>query len=123
MKIKTILYVSTAILLGLFVISCSPLRHGHPLKVDTTKNNGYVLLYTDSLNMISLTHYKNNVKDGKEIFFFKSGEIASIGNYKKGLRHGWFYHYVLRDGEQYLARKIKYRKGVVIKSTIYNFSW
>ena len=73
--------------------------------------------------MISLTHYKNNVKDGKEIFFFKSGKIASIENYKKGLRHGWLYHYVLVYGEQHLVRKIKYRKGVVIKSTTYNFSW
>lgn len=123
MKIKTFLYVSTVIFLGLFVISCNSLRHVYPLKVDTTKNNGYILLYIDSLEMISLTYYKNKVKDGKEIFFFKSGEIARSGNYNNGLKHGWFHYYVLWNGKRQLANKIKYRNGVVKKNFMYNLSW
>jgi len=107
----------------LLALSCNSLKYKSPIKIDADQKHGYKLLYNDSLKMITLTHYKHEVKDGIEIIFFESGEVAQYGKYKKGVKNGWFYYFILVNKKQKLVKKIKFKNGKNIKTDIYNINW
>lgn len=56
----------------------------------TDSNEVKTVVSKNKLNMKYVTHYANGVKNGTELIYYSYGQIAEIGMYKNGLKHGRF---------------------------------
>jgi antitoxin component YwqK of YwqJK toxin-antitoxin module len=81
---------------------------------------GLWITQSDSTKNVIMELYKSDIKIGRYIEYFGNGEIAFIGNYRKGKKNGIWEIYTEKG---YLASKIKYRNGNVIKIHTNNIRW
>lgn len=69
-------------------------KEGLWIEPDTAQNK---------LKIISISMYKNGIRDGKYISYYFNGGIEKKGRYKKGIKNGkWYFYYYGGSGPSIL---------------------
>jgi TonB family protein len=90
---------------------------GHYSSIEPKIKNGQFLYYDTYGNVLDEINYKNDIKDGYSISYYKNNFLFSEGNYSIGYKNGlWKYYH--NNGN--LEREITYNNGTV-DGTCYHY--
>ncbi|WP_299189887.1 hypothetical protein [uncultured Aquimarina sp.] len=84
----------------LLIFSCNKRESNVTIKnicdeeVITTTKNGYTKnYYPNSINLESLGHYNNGIKQGFWKYFYRNGNVKIEGHYQNGKKQGYWKEY------------------------------
>lgn len=120
---------------GIFLISTAIyfFYDRYPDKLSFTHETDTVRTYYNNRQLKSIEIFKDNLKDGKNYYYFENGNLSGIYTYNQGIKHGNFQtfydtgikrsegnlfndttpdgEYRMYDSQGMIFKKIKYVKG------------
>lgn len=74
------------------------------------KKNGLTTVYDTSMNVVTIENYANDLKEGLQRNFYKTGKTKSVIPFEKGKQNGTAYEY---SSDSLITAIIVYRSGIL----------
>ncbi|SEM25988.1 MORN repeat variant [Aquimarina amphilecti] len=88
------------LILLLFIFSCHERQRNNTITnicdkeaISSSKNGYNKNYYANSINLKSIGHYKNGIRQGFWKYFYRNGNVKAEGHYQNGKKQGYWKEY------------------------------